>query len=307
MSARAGVAGETNDTGPLNYSVRPGESTAFSIKPDYIPTSSSVSPPWCQRRYAPLPAAICFVYRDRPYCPPRSGGRRPSSWRRGRDTRCFRLSLFLNIRRNDFFSFLSAESRPRSSRGERKHGGDGGSERAFPRFSPIKQAISRCPGRPGGSSCRGLSWAAWGSAGRLRENDGILLSDHRACIALTGMISPFCTPTWTRSTRTSAPANRILPLYEYEVNGGGGGGGDDVRGGLPFNGPLCAVPSKCGLKEAAFPKGEIRSWDFRSRPGAISMHGSDMSVVLRAIAQDAGTDDPLGVFRNPCGVWESRQ
>lgn len=181
----------------------------------------------------PLPAAICFVYRD---CPPRP--RDPGRLNGGGETPDASSVSKYPARFLVLFSapfFVHQTSRPLKSRRA--------SERAFPRSSNKTSniAVSWAPRR------EVLPGVILGRLGRAtpRESGGILLSDHRACIALTGMISPFCTATWTRSTRTSAPANRILlPLYEYDDDDGGGGS-DDVqsartwRTSVQWKAPLC--------------------------------------------------------------------
>lgn len=192
------------------------------------------------------PAAICFVYRGHPP---------------GRET-----EDHLALERHDAFRlsgpkypvkwlFFSARSCPLTRVGVAESGS----------YAPIKQVISRCPGRPKGGPAevilppgvRGDSR----DAEEKKETEGkrehrILLSDHRACIALTGMISPFCTPTWTRACvhillctirieRERWRTERVRTTWRISVQW-----------------DLFVPPSKCGLKKAAFPKGEI-SWNIR--------------------------------------------
>lgn len=202
----------------------------------------------CQRRWA---AAICFVYRS--HSPGREIEDRFAS--PSRDTTLSGFPL-LSIRWNDFF-FLSARSWPLT------HVGDGVGESGS--YAPIKQAISRCPGCPkGGPAEVILPPGVRGDSrdGKEKKETGskrehrILLSDHRACIALAGMISPFCTPTWTRACahillctirteRERWRTERVRTTWRTSVQWG-----------------LFVSQSKCGLKKAAFPKGEI-SWNIR--------------------------------------------
>lgn len=101
---------------------------------------------------------------------------------------------------------------------------------------------------------QGLSWNSEGDPrGRKREREGeregekerrILLSDHRACIALMGMILPFCThPRGCARERASV---RIL-LRTIRRNG-------DVCDRLALNGRSFVPPSKCGTWRDRIPE-----------------------------------------------------
>lgn len=140
--------------------------------------------------------------------------------------------------------FFSARSCPLTRVGDGV--GESGS------YAPIKQAISRCPGRPKGGPAevipppgvRGDSRDAKGKKGtESKREHRILLSDHRACIALTGVISPFCTPTWTR-----ACAHILLCTIRTERESGDVRNAYALRGGLPFNGVSLCRRRNAGLK-----------------------------------------------------------
>lgn len=197
------------------------------------------------------PAAICFVYRGHP--PGREIEDRFALERHD----AFRLSalkypvkwLFLR----EILAVLTCF-------------GDGVRESGS--YVPIKQAISWWPGRLKGGPAEvilppGVRGDSRKEGKKERERaHPILLSDHRACIALTG-ISPFCTPTWTRACahilllyntdRERWRTERVRATWRTSVQWG-----------------LFVSASKCGLKKAAFPKGEI-SWNIRIC-GVISWH-----------------------------------